>query len=386
MSQYFIPRLIEKKLRTQLNAFPVVALLGPRQCGKSTLAKLLIKEFNAVYLDLELHSDLNKLTDAEGFLRANQGRLVCLDEIQRKPDLFPLLRALCDMTGRSSQYLVLGSASPDLLQQSSETLAGRIAYVDLTPFLLAELDPDVEQKLWIRGGFPDSFLAASDGQSHVWRQQFIRTFLERDIGAFAFGASPVTMRRLWTMLAHGNAQLFNASRLADALGVSSPTVRQYVEFLEHTYMLRVLRPWHQNMKKRLVKSPKIFLGDTGLLHTLLDIEEMNQLFGHPVYGASWESFVVNQVASAMPEWQAYFYRTAKGDEIDLVLKKGRQLLAVECKASTAPEVSAGFYRALDDLGLDAGYVVAPLPEQGAYSMHQRATVITLSELTKKYVS
>jgi len=368
-----------------LDEFPVVALIGPRQCGKSTLARKMIKDRPSVYLDLELPSDLNKLTDAEGFMRANQGRLICLDEIQRCPELFPLLRALCDQTRSPGQYLVLGSSSPELLQQSSETLAGRIAYVNLTPFTRFEVGAQMAEAhhLWLRGGFPDSFLAPSDEAGFEWRAQFIRTFLERDMAVFGFEASRLTMRRLWTMLAHCNGQLLNASKLAASLGVTPPTVRRYIDFLEHTYMLRVLQPWSRNVKKRMVKSPKIFIGDTGLLHSLLDIETMNQLFGHPTYGSSWESYVVTQLLSAASRWSGFFYRTAKGDEMDLVLQKGEQLIAVECKASTAPEVSAGFYRALDDLGLDEGFIVAPLPQRNGYRLGPRAVVTTVQEMVER---
>ena len=382
MNHPFIPRSLEKPLRKQLSSFPVVALIGPRQCGKSTLAKKIIREKKAVYLDLEMPSDLNKLTDAEGFLRANQGRLVCLDEIQRQPDLFPLLRALCDITRKPGQYLVLGSSSPELLRQSSETLAGRIAYLDLTPFTVSEVTGFGDDRtLWMRGGFPDSFLADSETSSFEWRAQFIRTFLERDMALFGFDFSQTTMRRLWTMLAHCNGQLLNAAKLSDSLGVSPPTVRRYIDFLEHTYMLRVLRPWFKNVKKRLVKSPKILFADTGLLHSLLDIENTNQLFGHPVYGSSWESFAVNQLVSASRGWSPFFYRTAKGDEIDLVLQKGKRMVAVECKASTAPDVPPGFYRALDDLKLKEGYVVSPLPRQKGYRLGPRATAMTVLEMT-----
>lgn len=384
MSHPYIRRLLEKPLLERLDAFPVVALVGPRQCGKSTLARKLVADKNAVYLDLELPSDLNKLTDAEGFLHANQGRLVCLDEIQRKPDLFPLLRALCDIRKKPGQYLVLGSSSPELLRQSSETLAGRIAYLDLTPFTIAELkDLKDNRRLWLRGGFPDSFLAASEATSYEWRTQFIRTFLERDMALFGFGASHTTMRRLWTMLAHYNGQLLNASKLAESLGVTPPTVRRYIDLLEHTYMLRVLRPWFKNIKKRLVKSPKILFGDTGLLHALLDIETSNQLFGHPVYGSSWESYVLSQLAPVAAGWSRFFYRTAKGDEIDLVLQKGKQLIAVECKASSAPEVQPGFYRALDDLGLDEGFVISPLPQDKGYRLGRRVVVSTVREMVAR---
>ncbi len=383
MKEMYIARAAERSLDELLDHFPVVGLLGPRQCGKSTLAKRVCAKRTVVYLDLELPSDLNKLTDAEAFLRANQNRLVCLDEIQRIPELFPVLRALCDQTRQAGQYLVLSSSSPDLIQQSSESLAGRIAYLDLTTFLISENDTFDEQQLWLRGGFPDSYLAASDHMSFVWREQFIRTFLERDLAVYGFGASMSTMRRLWMMLAHCNGQLLNASKLASSLGVTSPTVRRYIDFLQQVFMLRVLSPWFANVKKRLVKSPKVLFGDTGLLHALLGLQEMNQLFGHPAYGSSWESYVITQLLGAITGWNSYFYRSAKGDEIDLLLQKGEQLVAIECKASTAPVLSSGFYRALDDLKVDRGYVVAPLPEAGDYPLNERVMVTTVRGMVER---
>lgn len=373
---HYITRSLEKELHKRLLQFPAVGLLGPRQCGKSTLAKHILKNYDALYLDLELPSDLNKLTDAESFLLANRRKLVCIDEIQRKPELFPLLRALCDKTGQPGQFLALGSASPDLLQQTSETLAGRIAYLDLTPFLIHELDASQERTLWFRGGFPDSLLAPSHEASLIWRRNFIRTFLERDLAVFQFGASMQTMQRLWTMLAHSNGQLLNASKLAESLGVTSPTVHRYLDFLEHTYMVRRLLPWFSNTKKRLIKSPKVFVRDTGLLHALLDIETPNQLFGHPGYGSSWECYVISQLLGAAPDWRHFFYRTANGNEIDLILQKGARRLAIECKASASPQVSAGFYNAMDDLGIERGYVVAPLHDGQGYPLNDRVEVMT----------
>ncbi|MBU0677944.1 MAG: ATP-binding protein [Verrucomicrobia bacterium] len=379
-SKKYIARKLESGLREALGMFPVVALLGPRQSGKSTLARHLVADRDAVYLDLEMPSDLNRLMDAESFLRANQNRLVCLDEVQTKPDLFPLLRGLCDMGRRPGRYLVLGSASPELLRQGSETLAGRMAYLHLTPLLERELHDVDSHRLWTRGGFPDSYLAVSERQSVLWRQHFIRTYLTRDVRAYGFDLSPETMGRLWTMLAHSNGQLLNASRLAEGLGVSPPTVRHYVEFLSATFIVRVLSPWYANVKKRLVKTPKTFLMDTGLLHTLLDIEDRNELFGHPVYGSSWESYVLAQIVGAMNSWSIHFYRTARGNEIDFLLTKGQRMIAVECRASAAPQVPAGFYHALDDLGLKEGIVVSPIPDGNGYRLNERIQVATPCEL------
>lgn len=371
----YLNRSLQDALKNRLEQFPAVAVLGPRQCGKSTLARHVIENLDAVYLDLEIPSHVNKLSDAESFLRANEQRLICLDEIQRVPELFAVLRGLCDEKRVPGRFLILGSASPELLRQASETMAGRIAYLDLTPFLISELKPGDLSRHWLRGGFPDSFLAASDQASLIWRQNFIRTYLERDLRLYGMELSASTMRRLWTMLAHMNGQTLNAAKLAESVGVSAPTIRHYLDFLEHTYMLRQLRPWFPNIKKRLVKSPKLSFCDTGLLHALLDIENRNQLFGHPVYGCSWESYVTAQLAGTTGGlWNFYYYRTAKGDEIDLILQRGDRLIAVECKASASPQPSAGFYRSLDDLGLEQGYIVAPIGNAPEYPLNERAIV------------
>lgn len=371
----YLNRSLQAALKNRLEQFPAVAVLGPRQCGKSTLARHVIENLDAVYLDLEIPSHVNKLSDAESFLRANEQRLICLDEIQRVPELFAVLRGLCDEKRVPGRFLILGSASPELLRQASETMAGRIAYLDLTPFLISELKPGDLSRHWLRGGFPDSFLAASDQASLIWRQNFIRTYLERDLRLYGMELSASTMRRLWTMLAHMNGQTLNAAKLAESVGVSAPTIRRYLDFLEHTYMLRQLRPWFPNIKKRLVKSPKLSFCDTGLLHALLDIEDRNQLFGHPVYGCSWESYVTAQLAGTTGGlWSFYYYRTAKGDEIDLILQRGDRLIAVECKASASPQPSAGFYRSLDDLGLEQGYIVAPIGDAPEYPLNARAVV------------
>jgi predicted AAA+ superfamily ATPase len=382
----YLNRTLQDALKTRLEQFPAVAVLGPRQCGKSTLARHVIEHLDAIYLDLEIPSHLNKLNDAESFLRANKDRLICLDEIQRAPELFPVLRGLCDEKRTPGRFLILGSASPELLRQSSESMAGRIAYLDLTPFLISELKPGDLSRHWLRGGFPDSFLAISDEASLIWRQNFIRTYLERDLRVYGMELSEVTMRRLWTMLAHANGQTLNAAKLSESIGVSAPTVRRYLDFLEHTYMLRQLHPWFVNVKKRLVKSPKLLFRDTGLLHALLDIKNQNDLFGHPVYGCSWESYVAAQLAGAADgQWTFYYYRTAKGDEIDLILQRGDRRVAVECKASASPQPSAGFYRSLDDLGLEQGYIASPLDDEQEYALNKRATVISPSRLAARLV-
>ena len=376
-----IQRTLTKDVYSRLDQFPVVAILGPRQCGKSTLAKQVVKHLSpAIYLDLEIPSHLQQLTDPEAFLRINQDQLICLDEIQRQPDIFPVIRGISDITRRPGQILVLGSASPDLLRQTSETLAGRIAYLDLTPFLITETGPENLHKHWSRGGFPDSYLAKNDTKSLIWRQDFIRTYLERDIPNLGFNISTPTIRRLWTMLAHTSGQILNKAKLAESLGVSRPTVTSHIDILEKTYMARVLHPLHTNLKKRLVKSPKVYLRDTGILHALLEIETMNQLFGHPIYGNSWESFALEQTCTHLPDWRPSFYRTEKGAEIDLVLEKGMRRIAVEFKASTAPKPTRGMHQSMQDLDITEAYIVAPLPEETTYPIKNGILVTTVAQL------
>jgi len=300
--QTYIKRFFTEKIRERLLNIPGVIILGPRQCGKSTLAKAIISKIeNAVYLDLERPSDINKLIDPEAFLSLNADKLICLDEIQRVPELFPILRSVIDENRRNGQFIILGSASPDLIRQSSETLAGRVSYFELTPFLFKEISehssPNKLRKLWLRGGFPRSYLASDEKESFEWRLNFIRTFLERDIPQLGFRIPAKTLERFWKMCAHLHGQLLNSSKLGESLGVSHHTVRSYSDLLEQTFVLRVLRPYESNLKKRLIKSPKIYIRDTGLLHALLDIESHNELLGHPVYGASWEGFVIENILS-----------------------------------------------------------------------------------------
>lgn len=381
MNQY-IQRNLEDELIRGLKQFPVVSILGSRQCGKSTLAKKVIQDIgNSVYLDLELTSDLSKLNDPEAFLRANQDQLVCLDEIQRKPELFPLIRGLTDITRRSGQILVLGSASPDLLRQTSESLAGRIDYIDLTPFLINEIPIGSLHKHWLRGGYPDSFLATSDSESWRWRGNMVRTFLERDIPNFGFNISTQTLERLWMMLAHTSGQLLNTSKLSESLGISRSTVKFHIDILEKTYMARILRPLHTNLKRRLVKSPKAYLRDTGIMHHLLGIEAMNALLGHPSYGSSWESYALEQICSILgPSWKPFFYRTSNGAEIDLILEKGLRRIAVEFKASMAPKATRGMHQSMKDLHITEAYIVAPLPEECTYPIKNGIIVTTVAQL------
>jgi len=368
--QGYVPRSIQAQVEARLADFPVVAVLGPRQCGKTTLVREAIESRpGVVYLDLERPSDLGKLRDPELFfnLHRSQGNasLFCLDEIQRVPEIFPLLRSLVDEERTNGQFLLLGSASRELLRQTSETLAGRITYLELTPFLASELpgeDPAVLPRLWLRGGFPPSFLATREASSNVWRESFVRTFLERDLPQLGFNVPAATLHRLWRMLAHSHGQTLNSSQLGVSLGVSHTSIRSYLDLLTQTFMVRLLEPFATNTKKRLVKSPKVYLRDSGILHSLLQIDALDDLLAHPVCGPSWEGLVIENLVATLPEWQPSFYRTVEGAEIDLVLERGRRRLAFECKASTAPAVSRGFWTALEDLGIGEAWVVAPVTE------------------------
>jgi hypothetical protein len=380
----YIKRQIEPDIKKNLRDFPVVAILGPRQCGKSTLAKRIISSrLKSVYLDLELDSDLGKIEDPEFFLSQHENKLVCIDEIQRKPDLFRTLRGLIDRKRRNGRFLILGSASRDLIRQGSESLAGRICYMELTPFLFSEVSnagkPDL-MKLWSRGGFPDSFLSRSNQSSITWRDNFIRTFLERDIPQLGFSIPARTLRRLWTMLAHSHGQVLNSSRLGESIGVSHTTIRSYLDILSQTFMLRLIQPFHSNVKKRIIKSSKVYVRDSGILHSLLGIENKNDLFGHPVFGNSWEGFALENILSAYPGYDPYFYRTSSGVEIDLVLEKGTKRIAFEFKSSKSPTLSKGFYLALKDLSINRAFIISPVDEE--YPLKSNVIVAPLHEFIK----
>jgi predicted AAA+ superfamily ATPase len=361
-------RSIAERVETALGRQPAVALLGPRQCGKSTLARKLAEDRDAVILDLQDRRDRAKLAEPELFFEQHRERLVCLDEIQLVPDLFPVLRSEIDAQRNPGRFLILGSASRDLLRQSHETLAGRIAYLELTPFHLAELPEEIPQHLhWFRGGFPESLLVAEDEASVDWRLNFIRTFLERDIPSFGFTIPLDTMDRLWRMLAHLHGQTLNFSKLAGSVDVDVRTLKKYLSLLEHTYMIRVLPPLEVNVKKRLVKSPRVYVRDSGILHTLLELDSMDEVLGHPVVGASWEGYVIENLLANLPRHRASFVRTAQGAEADLVLDhKGRRIL-VECKASKAPKPSRGLHQWIADLQPDACLVVAPVDDAYTHS-------------------
>ena len=357
--------MITRKLRQRVDEFtgyfPVTAILGPRQCGKTTLAKSWLDQRpGAVYLDLELPSDVAKLSAPEDFLRRHRSHIVCLDEIQRVPDLFTVLRSLCDETGAPGQFLVLGSASPALLKQSSESLAGRVGYLELTPFSELEIGSQNRGHLWLRGGFPRSYLAPTDDLSQAWLDSFVQTFLERDIPQHGIRVPAVTLRRFWEMCAHAHGDLWNHAKVASSLGVTGKTVGHYLNILEQSYMVRRLQPLVANVKKRLVKAPRVYLRDSGLLHRLLRIDSMDGLDGHPVRGKSWEGYVVEQVAATIPDAELRFYRTAAGAEIDLIVNQGNRLTAIEIKATSSPRMERGFWTALEDVEPDRVWVAAPV--------------------------
>ncbi len=386
-----ISRSLYPELLEALQNFPVVGLVGPRQVGKTSMARALAAQLGkgAVMLDLERPTDLVKLTEPELFLEPLADRLVIIDEVQLRPDLFGVLRALVDAQRRPGRFLILGSAAPALIQQSSETLAGRIDYLELAPLSLAEVsqqlsDPSHMADLWWRGGFPDSFLARGDAQSMRWREAFVRTYLERDIPQLGIRVSAATLRRFWLMLAHYHGQLWNASTLAGSLGVSAPSVRHYLDILESTFMVRVLQPFSANLGKRLVKSPKVYLRDSGLLHTLLNLPSHDALLGHPVQGASWEGWVIEQILAQAPRGsRPSFFRTASGNELDLLLElPGGQLCAIEIKHSAAPKLGRGFVEALDALQLKSGFVIAPVSEP--FPLSRRAMVLPLSQLSEMW--
>ncbi len=353
---------------------PVTALLGPRQCGKTTLARQFGDTRGAAYFDCESQADARRLENPELVLGSMAG-LIVIDEIQVMPDLFKTLRVLADRPGAASRFLVLGSASPQVVRRVSETLAGRVEFVELSGFDLSEIGRERLDELWLRGGFPRSFLAASDTDSIAWREGFIRTFLERDIPQLGITIPSAAMRRFWTMLAHYHGQVWNASELARSMGLSNKTVRSYLDILAGTFMLRQVQPWHENIGKRQVKAPKVYLRDTGLLHSLLGVGSRQELLGHPRVGASWEGFAIEQVLMSLKPSEAYFWATYSGAEVDLFLLHGGKRYAFEMKFNEAPKITRSMHVAIDSLGLDHLFVV--YPGIHAYPADKRIGVVPL---------
>lgn len=384
-----IPRLVTQDLEEALQRQAAVALLGPRQVGKTTLALELGRTRDALYLDLEDRDDRNRLTNPVLFFEHAEDRLVILDEIHRVPELFETLRGVIDKGRRKQKgkgrFLILGSASIDLLRQSGETLAGRIAYIDMGPLSALEIEDarTARERLWLRGGFPDSYLASSDHDSLALRKDFIRTYLERDVPMFGPRIPATTLERLWTMLAHRQGSPLNASQLARALEVSTQSVSRYIDLLSDLLLVRRLAPYHANIGKRLVKSPKVYVRDSGVVHALLGLETLEQLAGHPVVGMSWEGFVLETLLSVLP-WRAsaFYYRTAAGAEIDLIIEhKDGTLWAVEIKRALSAKPGRGFHQACADLNPVRAYVVHAGEER--YPLADTLEAISLRDMAKE---
>ncbi|WP_353091148.1 ATP-binding protein [Methylibium sp.] len=382
-----LKRQVQDVVERRLAQAPAVALLGPRQVGKTTLAKAVAQQQpNALLLDLERESDRAVLRQPELFFASHRDRLLVLDEVQFVPQLFTALRPEIDAHRTPGRFLLLGSASGDLLRQSGESLAGRVSYVELTPLLVTELNPDLGglQSLWLRGGYPLSHLAATAEASYTWRQDFIRTFLQRDLPGMGVRVAAETLGRFWRMLAHLQGQFFNASQLGLSLGgASHSTAVRYLDVLVDTMMVRRLEPHLANVGKRLVKSPKVYLRDSGLLHALLGIATVQDLQGHPIAGRSWDGFVVEQVAAQLPaDAQMGFYRTAAGAELDLVIEHRSRKVGVAIKFAAAPKPTKGFWQAIEDLAVDRAYVVAPVERR--YPLSERVEVIPVAQLSELF--
>lgn len=379
-----IPRkqLLDRIAR-RFKTSPAVALLGPRQCGKTTLARLIADREQSTYFDLENPVDVARLSEPMTTLEPLRG-LVVIDEVQRRPDLFPVLRVLLDRKPRRARFLILGSASPDLLQQSSETLAGRLALVEMAGFVLDEIPPKDQGRLWLRGGFPRSFLARSEQLSFDWRTDFIQTFLERDLAQLGVRVPATTMRRFWTMIAHYSGGIWNASEIGSSLGEAHTTVRRHPDSLSAALVVRVLQPWFENIGKRQIKSPKVYVRDSGVLHALLGITNWRGLEGHPKLGASWEGFVTEQLLNWLDHPEAYYWRTQAGAELDLLLFHRNRRIGIEIKRADAPTITPSMQHALNDLKLDALYVV--YPGETRYRLSDEIEVLSLQECISTLVN
>lgn len=353
-----IRRGVLERIRSGLARSPVVVLTGPRQSGKTTLARQLLPESDPGYFDLEDPVTLGRLEEPRTALERLRG-LVVIDEIQRRPDLFPLLRVLVDRPNSPARFLILGSASGELTRQSSESLAGRAEHIGIGGFTVADVGADATELLWQRGSFPRSFLAASDADAASWRTQFIQTLLERDLPQWGVRVPATALHRFWTMVAHYHGQTWNAADPARALGVSPSTTRRYLDLLSDALMVRQLQPWYANLAKRQVKSPKVYIRDSGLLHQLFGLETTRDLLSHPKVGASWEGFVIEQILASVPHRAAYFWATHQGAEIDLLLQRGPHLVGIECKRADAPRMTSSMHLALRDLGLHRIAVIYP---------------------------
>ena len=379
-----VKRLLEAVIIKHEGKIPAIAIIGARQVGKSTLSRELMSgRKNVVFIDLEKSSDRLLISNTEAFLALNKGKTIVIDEIQLQPGLFSEMRSFID-NNSDTKFLILGSSSPALLRQTSESLAGRIYYFELTPFLWQEIRGIVTlQQYRLTGGMPLSVLAETTEDSFLWLRNYITTFLERDLRNFGYNIAPETIRRLWQMLAHLNGQLLNYSTLSNAMGVSHTSIRNYVDILSNTFMLRVLQPYHINTKKRLIKSPKVYFRDTGVLHALLKIESHEDLFSHPVYGSSWETTVIENIIAKYHNWDHAFYRTANGNEIDLILSKANRVIAIEIKSSPTPKLSRGFWTAIEDIKATESYVIAPV--RMPFPIERDVMIYPLEEFLEKKI-
>lgn len=372
---------------TLLDQFPVVGVLGARQVGKTTLARQLVDERTVpvTTFDLEDPTDRARLADPKLALASLDG-LVVIDEIQHVPDLFPLLRVLVDRPENAARFLVLGSAGPNLLRQSSETLAGRIAYHELPPLQLDEVGVERMDDLWLRGGFPRSFLASDEEASARWRESFVRTFLERDLPQLGVGAPAAAMRRFWTMVAHYHGQIWNASEIGRGLGVSAPTVRRYLDTLTDSLVVRQVQPWFENLGKRQVRSPKVYIRDSGLLHSLLGLSTLDELLGHPKVGASWEGFAMEELVRSLdvPWDRCYFWATHQNAEVDLFVDSGGRRLGFELKRTSAPRSTRSMHSALESLHLDRLFLIVPGSDR--FPLHERVEAVGLAAVVKDGLS
>jgi len=366
-------------VHTALGRSRVVALIGPRQSGKTTLARQLVPPDSLNYFDLEDLTSHNRLDEPMIALQDLRG-LVVIDEIHRRPELFPVLRVLCDRVPLPARFLILGSASPDLIRASSESLAGRVETVSISGFRLEEVGVEWIQRHWLRGGFPLSYLASSEVDSLAWRKNFIQMFLERDLPAWGMRVPPATLLRFWNMLAHYHGQIWNTAEPARSLGVSEPTARHYLDILEGVFMVRVLQPWYANLKKRQVKAPKVYFRDSGLLHYLLGVRSDQELYNHPKSGASWEGYVIEEVLKVVQPEEAYYWATHNGAELDLLLLKDGRRIGVECKRVDGPRLTPSMRTALEDLELDRIFVIYPGPH--AYPIADKIQALPLSDLGK----
>lgn len=379
-----IIRQINTLFQEYLDLFPVTGIIGPRQVGKTTLTKEMANNQEFLYLDMERQADRAKLSqDAAYFLAQFKNQCVIIDEIQFMPELFNELRGIVDNDRRPGRFIILGSASPDLIRGSSETLAGRIGYLELSPFNLNEVE-DLK-KLWVRGGFPDSYLAPSDKASKLWRRNFIQTYIQRDLGLLGLKTDIKLMERFWQLLASTQGALLNAQQFGRAIDVDRKTITHYINFLEGAFIIRILQPWYKNLKKRLVKSPKVYIRDTGILHSLLGLDSYESILNHIIVGNSWEGFVIEQIINSYEEErQFWFYRTHQGAECDLLIEKnGEVLAAIEIKFGTSPSVSKGFHISMEDTGAKQGFIIGNGEE--TYKIEEKITVTNLNHFVKEFI-